>query len=413
MKYVTLHRWFVVVAVVALVMTEVNSAIAQCECVTEASGFGGGDGSFPNPYQVCRPEHLDEVRNHLSSAFIQTADIDLAGYSFAPIGTQAAPFNGPYNGQNYSISNLTINLPAQDHVGLFGYTDIFAFVGTLRLVNFNVTGGDKVGAFIGTNYGLVDGVSATVTVNASGIAGGLIGENWGAISKASTQGSVTSALSSAGGLVGESMNNSGINNSYSTASVNAVGDGAGLAAAAFDDANVFNCYATGPVTAGLPGGLIRTLSPSALVSDCFWDTETSGQPTSAAGTGKTTAQMQTQTTFDPPWNFGTVWAIDEGNDYPRHQFETAECGADCACDDANVCNGTETCDAGTCLPGVDADAGLLCDLDGSPGTCDGNGNCVTGEPIPTVSEWGLAVMLLLTMTVGTLIISRKRPRQPA
>ena len=52
-------------------------------------------------------------------------------------------------------------------------------------------------------------------------------------------------------------------------------------------------------------------------------------------------------------------------------------------------------------------------MDGSPGMCDGNGNCVAGEPIPTLSEWGMAVMLLLTMTVGTLIISRKRPRQPA
>jgi len=50
---------------------------------------------------------------------------------------------------------------------------------------------------------------------------------------------------------------------------------------------------------------------------------TSGQLTSAGGIGKTTAQMQMKSTFtDAGWDFNTpVWAIDEGNDYPRLWWE--------------------------------------------------------------------------------------------
>jgi len=56
------------------------------------------------------------------------------------------------------------------------------------------------------------------------------------------------------------------------------------------------------------------------ITNCFWDTETSGQATSDGGTGKTTAEMKTQSTFtDAGWDFTTpIWTIQaEINDgYP-------------------------------------------------------------------------------------------------
>jgi len=54
-------------------------------------------------------------------------------------------------------------------------------------------------------------------------------------------------------------------------------------------------------------------------SNNFWDTETSGQTSSAAGTGKTTAQMMAQATFSG-WDFGSTWDIVEGETYPYHQY---------------------------------------------------------------------------------------------
>ena len=72
------------------------------------------------------------------------------------------------------------------------------------------------------------------------------------------------------------------------------------------------------------------MSWTGTVTGCFWDIQASGQATSAGGTGKTTAKMQTAQTFlEAGWDFvdetdnGTedIWWIDEGQDYPRLWWE--------------------------------------------------------------------------------------------
>ena len=96
---------------------------------------------------------------------------------------------------------------------------------------------------------------------------------------------------------------------------------------------VTRCYSTGLVTGtgysigGLVGGNLTAVGGS------FWNTQTSGQATSAGGTGKTTAQMQTAGTFlNAGWDFvgetahGTedIWRILEGRDYPRLSWQTPD-----------------------------------------------------------------------------------------
>ena len=47
-------------------------------------------------------------------------DIDLSSYSnWDPIGDDSAGFTGVLDGNGYTISNLTINRPDEDGVGLF------------------------------------------------------------------------------------------------------------------------------------------------------------------------------------------------------------------------------------------------------------------------------------------------------
>ena len=63
------------------------------------------------------------------------------------------------------------------------------------------------------------------------------------------------------------------------------------------------------------GGLIGR--STGAVEASFWDVQTSGQPVSAEGTGKSTAQMQQRATFEGAgWDFVTVWRIHEGSSYP-------------------------------------------------------------------------------------------------
>lgn len=83
-----------------------------------------GSGTLLDPYQVATAEDLYNVRNDLSAYYLQTADIDLSGYAnWEPIGVEAAPFAGSYNGGNYKITNLTINAGGTDRcMGLFGYS---------------------------------------------------------------------------------------------------------------------------------------------------------------------------------------------------------------------------------------------------------------------------------------------------
>jgi hypothetical protein len=89
--------------------------------------------------------------------------------------------------------------------------------------------------------------------------------------------------------------------------------------------NITNSFSTGLVTVSVDrtrygglNGFIGTGGNVGTTVSSFWDTQTSGQTTSASGTGKTTAEMKTQATFTG-WDFTTIWDIDSGkNDgYPH------------------------------------------------------------------------------------------------
>ena len=78
-----------------------------------------------------------------------------------------------------------------------------------------------------------------------------------------------------------------------------------------------NCYSTGSVSGSSRVGGLIGFDYGGTYNDCFWDTETSGQDTSAGGTGKSTADMMKQATFTN-WDFTDpdTWDITEDETYP-------------------------------------------------------------------------------------------------
>lgn len=92
--------------------------------------------------------------------------------------------------------------------------------------------------------------------------------------------------------------------------------------------SVSNSYATGSVSGtgnsvgGLVGGdhLSGTSSTSSrgTSTNSFWNTTTSGQATSAGGTGMTSAQMQQQINFNS-WDFANTWIVYNGSTSPLLQ----------------------------------------------------------------------------------------------
>jgi hypothetical protein len=347
-------------------------------------------------------------------------------------------FTGTFDGNGYTISDLYINRPTEDNVGLFGYTDEattedvtladFDIIGAndtgaliggcenttitdVIITGVDITGGDDVGGLIGysitstiTNCsvsgsitgdegigGLIglsysgtitESYSSAVIVNNGQYAGGLLGySSWDLeISDCYATGNV-SGVSEIGGLIGYADNVTAIYESYATGNVVGTGDYiggligdswtsivyrcyatgtingvnkiGGLIGIARFDCDIDNCYARGNVTGtddvgglighirastldnaystGVPsgtsdvGGLIGlNYNDASIITNCFWDTETSGTETSDGGTGKTTALMKVFATFhDATWNIGQ--ALAQRNDgYPFLSWEISE-----------------------------------------------------------------------------------------
>lgn len=90
---------------------------------------------------------------------------------------------------------------------------------------------------------------------------------------------------------------------------------------------------------------------------------------------------------------------------------TCDAGTPLPCNDGNACNGQETCNPSSgCVAGapVNCDDGVDCTADACSeptGTCThDNADCA----IPTVSEWGLVVVVLLLLTCAKVVFSRCR-----
>lgn len=258
---------------------------------------------------------------------LQTADIDLSGIDdWTPIGNYASPsynyFQGSYNGNGYTISNLTIK-SGESYRGLFGYvsgkdSSTPAVLTGIHLRNLNINasnaniycgaiagavgsavitfcsvrgeiktnatqGNNQSGGIIGDNgsSGTISYCRADVIVTASsdGIlttlscyAGGIAGSNGGVIFACEASGSKVSAISNdaqaaAGGIAGSTDDSS-----YIASCTSGVGK-------IIANTNGFNAYA-----GGVAGRQYGTLSSSYARGDATAKAKVTG-PTAGGQAG--------------------------------------------------------------------------------------------------------------------------------
>jgi|GEM_PF-729325 len=295
--------------------------------LTYQVGVPPGDGTSSDPYQVTSFNDLLAVSESYSSwiyNYIQTSDIDASatvtlnsGAGWSPIGNYNNAFTGSYDGQNHSISSLFINRSTTNYVGLFGRT-FGSQISNLSLTDVNISGNEHVGGLSGYNYSFstVENCTVNGTVTGSSNTGGLAGSNWysSVISRSSSDCEVTGSMFT-GGLVGYNYNSSSIDNSYSRSNVTSSSYYGGGLVGQNITASVTNSYSTGTVTGELAniGGFIGY--NNSTVSNCFWDTQTSGLTKTSGGTGKTTAEMKAIATFtNAGWDF-TGETTNGTNDY--------------------------------------------------------------------------------------------------
>jgi filamentous hemagglutinin family protein len=266
-----------------------------------------------------------------------------SGTGFAPVGNVSTPFTGRFDGLSHTIDNLSIIRPATDYVGLFGFASA-AQIRNVGLMNAQITGRDSVGALMGaTVVGTASGLAATGQVTGRNSVGGLIGYNnsmpintsyaTNAVTGANnvgglmgetnggtpTQlnyatGNVTGSGTRVGGLVGYNGFGFEIVDSYATGSVGGTSEVGGLVGYHYNG-SISRSYSIGAVTGtSFVGGLIGRVD-TGPVTNSYWNSQTSGQATSAGGTARTSAEMLQRTSF-VGWNFNTTWIGYDGHTNP-------------------------------------------------------------------------------------------------
>ena len=253
-----------------------------------------------------------------------------------------------------------------DHVGgLVGWNNL----GTVTCCHSTgaITGNVDVGGLVGWNSGSIKSSFSNITISGGENTGGLAGTNGGDVSQSWSMGMVGGGKC-VGGLVGHNRGSfawpvyGSITESYSTCDVTgtmSVGGLLGYNSDGFYQPYVSRCYSTGAVSGdddvgGLvgwnKGGINRSYSTGSVsgiedvggivgenragygitATSIFWDVETSRILESDVGIGRTTAEMQTASTFlKVGWDFvdetvngpNDIWKMWGGYDYPRLAWE--------------------------------------------------------------------------------------------
>ena len=186
-----------------------------------------------------------------------TADIDLTGKNWTPIGTSFSnKYTGTFDGGGHTIKGLTVTTN-DEGVGLFGYLGKAGTVKNVVMEGVQITSnqiyGGKIGGVAGYSEGTIENCSVSGSVSGTVYVGGVVGAQW--------EGSITGCSSSAtvkgtvyvGGVTGQTNSSATLTACYATGNViieihpkkniaggSLVGMNAG--------SSVLACYATGNVT---------------------------------------------------------------------------------------------------------------------------------------------------------------------
>lgn len=186
-----------------------------------------------------------------------TADIDLTGKDWTPIGTSFHnSYTGTFDGGGHTITGLTVTTN-DEGVGLFGYLGKAGTVKNVVMEGVQITSnqiyGGKIGGVAGYSDGTIENCSVSGSVSGTVYVGGVVGAQW--------EGSITGCSSSAtvkgtvyvGGVTGQTNSSATLTACYATGNViieiHPTNNISGGGLVGFNGGNgVRACYATGNVT---------------------------------------------------------------------------------------------------------------------------------------------------------------------
>ena len=307
---------------------------------------------------------------NLDSDYIQIADIDMTGVTWTPIGKPASElgyfythegelvnldqdttheviitawfpfvkedaFTGTYDGQGYTIRNLTCDHRRASLFGCFGFEGQLVNINLIN-IDINITtvlegepaiGAGLVGVYVEPREGSKIYncfVHGNLNIEHEEGAGGLLVgtclfdyedveipfhiEKCGSVGEITTVGDWIFT----GGLIGQAWHNSIITNCYSRANVsgNWAGGLIGLISDAPEDTSpVSFCYAVGEVTGANIGGLIGVTYTDDTIAS-YYNSDVAGDlDDEGKGEPRSTSQMLDIDTY-VGWEFDNAWAYD-------------------------------------------------------------------------------------------------------
>jgi len=208
-----------------------------------------------------------------TKSYKQTTDISASyssslngGEGWTPIGNSINNFQGSYDGNNTTISNLYINRTTTEAQGLFGEVEQGSTIKDLTLQDANITVNSGSAIAIGIVIGkagneIGNGTGTTVALSNLNIDGGTL--------------TASGSVAKVGALIG-GFYDGNITNSHSTATLEHTGTPVGAIGGLIgyaEFANISNSSSEGNVTKATAnmtlGGFIRELQAGSTISQCY------------------------------------------------------------------------------------------------------------------------------------------------
>lgn len=237
-------------------------------------------------------------------------DNDNINEGFKRIGTANNEFTGKFDGLDYNIFGLTINRSGENNVGLFGVVD-GANINNVTLVGGSITGGQSVGAIVGSaRDSVISNSTNSTAVNGDYNIGGIVGDAQNStltnLINTGTIGAATGDGNRIGGLVGNLQESSLGGNSYNLGAVTSVGhDVGGLVGHAYDATigdgtnlvynrlDVTGAYNVGGIVGNMEGSTVQNAENSGTVLATGYDDGNYTFHTDYTGNGYSTGGSKT------------------------------------------------------------------------------------------------------------------------
>ncbi len=320
-------------------------------------------------HEINTCQELQNIQNDLDENYYLASNIDCSiteqwngRKGFKPIGDANNQFTGTLNGGTYKITDLYIDRPESNNIGLFSALGEEATVKNTRLRYTDITGDQVVGTIAGVNKGKIEKSNTEGQVKGNYYTGGLTGRNKGTIQESHVKINVEGEKLATGGITGVNKGEGTIKQTYAKGIVNgeeAVGGITGynqVEKYTDEKAKIKNTYSTtsvkgeisvGGITGQNTGTIEKTYAKGTITgtektggligknkddydyqgscSASFWDREKTNQDTDACyqhSTGHTTSEMKEKTTYtDAGWNFQDTWNIITDFTYPSLTYQ--------------------------------------------------------------------------------------------